>query len=621
MKTLRARIMLLIGVTMAILLTAMTAALYFQISDRVTAISESFSEEIARAEAEGLGKILEGIAEELAIHAQNPVLREGDLTAIESYLVGIKGNIRDSYEMVFYADAAGEFRTTLGNVGNIGDRDYFKAIIGQGKEQATSELLISRSTGQPIITIAQAVRNDQNKIQGLLAVTLLVETITEIVDEIQIGQSGYASIVDRDGLVLAHPDSTIRMQLKLQDSAKLGFVGFDQAGRDMRSSTFGMNLIKTPTGEEELIFHRDIPNSPGWDLAIIIPRTQLLSEVSHLLRLVVIISAVVLLVALTVSFFIAMGIAKPITTLAGNIETMARGDLRSSVDIERKDEVGQMAGAFNAMTQDLRALVGSVQDSVRESASSSQQLAATSEEYSAALEEVASTLNQFSQTINIVHTDAVEVSTRAEQIGTLSNQGLNRMGNTAESMQRIRTSSAESRMAITELGQSTQEINEIVSLISAIADQTNLLALNAAIEAARAGENGRGFAVVADEVRKLAEQTQKSISNIGPLVERLRRNMEVAVDVTDRTNDEVEKGISALQQAQESSQAIASSTKDIITLIEGVTSSMGELDEGGESVAAAIEEQSASMQEIANAAQSVASLSGRLEGLVRHFLT
>lgn len=619
MKSLRTKITLLIGVTVTVLLTLMTVTLYNQISGRLGPVTERFAQEIASAEAASLGNILDGITQELRTYSEHPSLQTNDPGEIRKYLRSAHAGLRRNYEMIFYADPDGNFWTSTGDQGNIIDRSYFQEIMVRGNETATSEMIFSRASGLPVITKAQVVRDGSNQPRGLIAVTLLLDTITEIVDGVKIGEAGYAMVVDQTGLVLAHPDSKLRMQMTLQDSAKIGYIGLDQTAREMLDSNKGISRITNPQGDRELMIHTDIPNSPGWALGIVIPIKDIMGDVNILLRVVIVIALIAIGVTIIVALVLSNYITKPVMKLAHGIDAMAAGDLTTQVEITQKDEIGRMAQSFNAMAEDLRQMIGAIIESVDHSATSSQELAATSEEYAAALEEVASTINLFASTINAVHSDAVEMNERANQVGGLSNEGLERMGNTAESMALIRSSSEESKLVITELATSTYEITEVVNLISDIAEQTNLLALNAAIEAARAGEHGRGFAVVADEVRQLAEQTQRSIASINPLVDRMRQGMEAAVEVTEQTNQEVEKGIGALQQAQENSQAIARSTQDIISLIDNVTASIGQIDEGGENLAATVEEQSASMQEISNTAQSLSNFSSRLDELVRRF--
>lgn len=298
---------------------------------------------------------------------------------------------------------------------------------------------------------------------------------------------------------------------------------------------------------------------------------------------------------------------------------MATGDLTKTVEIKSKDEVGRMGQAFNSMAEGLQDVVRSLADVVANSTSSSQKLSATSEEYVASLEGVASTLNEFAQTISGVHINAVEMNDTAQRVGTLSDEGVDEMDHTAKSMEQIKESSLQSKRVISELESSTYEINEVILLISAIAEQTNLLALNAAIEAARAGEHGRGFAVVADEVRKLAEQTQRSIESIDPMIERLRRGMQLAVTVTDQTNEDIEVGFEVLKTAQKAFSAIERDTRGMINLIRDVAEATAEIDSGGEELAATVEEQSASMQQIASTAQSLAAMAEQIDRLVNNF--
>lgn len=619
MKTLRSRIMLLFGTTIAGLLLVMTVILYFQISGRVVPLTEDFTLQVAEGEAATLGKTLEGVVYELKGLAQHPVFRTGNQTEREQVLRELTPHLRAGYELVAYADANGDFYASTGARGNIADRDYFREIMYDNAMFSIGEMGISRATGKPTVTIGQAVRDSSNQIAGILAFSLSLEMLSQSVDGIKVGNAGYGFIIDQNGFVLAHPDENLRMKLNLVESSQLGYVGLDEVGRKMLRNESGVHRITKPNGDKEIVAYTTIPNSPGWDLGVVIPLNQLMGDVNHLLKVTIGIALGVIAVALLISAWLAGTISAPVALVSENLEVMAAGDLTRKVDIKSNDEVGLMGQAFNSMAEGLQNMVRSLIDVVENSTSSSQELSATSEEYVASLEEVASTLNEFAQTISGVHQNAVEMNTTAQRVGSLSDEGVAKMQHTGDSMEQIRQSSLESKQVINELESSTYEINEVVSLISAIAEQTNLLALNAAIEAARAGEHGRGFAVVADEVRKLAEQTQTSIESIVPVVDRLRKGMQQAVSVTDRTNEDIEVGFGALKAAQDAFGAIEQNTRGMISLIHDVAEATAEIDSGGQELAATVEEQSASMQQIASTAQSLAAMAEQLGRLVQQF--
>ena len=147
---------------------------------------------------------------------------------------------------------------------------------------------------------------------------------------------------------------------------------------------------------------------------------------------------------------------------------------------------------------------------------------------------------------------------------------------------------------INDLQQATNQIDQVINIISDIAEQTNLLALNAAIEAARAGEHGRGFAVVADEVRKLAEQTQESVGIIMNSINHLRTGTAQVVDVIQVNNEQIEDGAEILRRAQTDFDQIEESISATVKLINEVADSGHRLDIGMAEIAASAEEQTAS---------------------------
>ncbi|NMB01281.1 MAG: hypothetical protein GX971_07160 [Firmicutes bacterium] len=169
------------------------------------------------------------------------------------------------------------------------------------------------------------------------------------------------------------------------------------------------------------------------------------------------------------------------------------------------------------------------------------------------------------------------------------------------------------------LGKQSQEISEIVGVITQISEQTNLLALNAAIEAARAGEHGRGFAVVADEVRKLAEQSSRSTTLISELIGNMQNE-------TSRTIAGIEQGV---KRAEENAEIVAETARLMHEVIEAVNSIIGQIEElsqgismintGSHELAATTEEQSASITTIATSAQDLNHFAEHLRELVYRF--
>jgi methyl-accepting chemotaxis protein len=198
----------------------------------------------------------------------------------------------------------------------------------------------------------------------------------------------------------------------------------------------------------------------------------------------------------------------------------------------------------------------------------------------------------------------------------------------------------DSAATVDKLGQSSQEIGQIVETISGIAEQTNLLALNAAIEAARAGEHGRGFAVVADEVRKLAEASQTAAQQITSLIAGIQKDTSDAVNSMKKGSTAVREGTSSVEQLRDAFQAIRNASNIVVESAQRMigdlqtvaadASTIGEksasisskgrqVAEEMESVSAASEEQSASAGEIASASKALAELAQTLQNPLHKF--
>ena len=197
-----------------------------------------------------------------------------------------------------------------------------------------------------------------------------------------------------------------------------------------------------------------------------------------------------------------------------------------------------------------------------------------------------------------------------------------------------------SAQIVGELGKRSDEIGQIVETISGIAGQTNLLALNAAIEAASAGEHGRGFAVVAEEVRKLAEQSGSAADNVTKLITTIQQDTASAVESIEQSTQNVKDGRQAVAQTGEAFRGIESeidtlnvnvaasmehikivnsSSEEILTAVARVRKIANQSNENAGSISAATQEQTATMQEVADASRTLAELANDMQGEVAQF--
>jgi methyl-accepting chemotaxis protein len=232
---------------------------------------------------------------------------------------------------------------------------------------------------------------------------------------------------------------------------------------------------------------------------------------------------------------------------------------------------------------------------------------------------MASTISENSENANRTSTTAKRAKEAAEQGGNVVEQTVKSMKNIAEV---VRKSSS----TVQELGHSSNQIGEIVSVIDDIADQTNLLALNAAIEAARAGDQGRGFAVVADEVRKLAERTTKATKEIATMIKKIQADTHGAVTAMEEGTTKVDEGIRQADKAGDSLRDIVQISQEVTDMINQIVAASEQQAKASEQISRNIEairtttEQTAQgTQQIARSSEDLNSLTERLHRLLIRF--
>ena len=264
-------------------------------------------------------------------------------------------------------------------------------------------------------------------------------------------------------------------------------------------------------------------------------------------------------------------------TLLDDISDLADGDLTVEATVTA-DFTGTIADSINFAIAELRSLVQNVASTSEKVASStdtsrstSLQLAESAEHQAQEIAGVSAAINEMAITIDQVSSNSAESAAVAERSVSIAKNGTAVVRNTIDGMDTIREQIQDTSKRIKRLGESSQEIGDIVSLINEIADQTNILALNAAIQAAMAGEAGRGFAVVADEVQRLAERSATATKQIAGLVKTIQNDTHEAVASMEQTTAEVVKGAELANSAGVALEEIETVSTNLAELIQDIS--------------------------------------------------
>ena len=268
-----------------------------------------------------------------------------------------------------------------------------------------------------------------------------------------------------------------------------------------------------------------------------------------------------------------------ILRLMNELQTVAEGDLTQEATVT-EDITGAIADSVNYTVEELRQLVGNVQNTATRVAQTTAQVESTSTELLAAsteqlreIRETGQSVLDMASRINEVSAQAQESSQVARQSLTAAESGLQAVQNAIGGMNSIRDQIQETSKRIKRLGESSQEIGEITELISDITEQTNVLALNAAIQAASAGEAGRGFSVVAEEVQRLAERSGDATRQISALVKAIQTDTQDAVAAMERSTQGVVEGAKLSDSAGTALSEIDRVSRRLADLIEQISNS------------------------------------------------
>lgn len=312
----------------------------------------------------------------------------------------------------------------------------------------------------------------------------------------------------------------------------------------------------------------------------------------------------------------------PLTEVVESVKAACQGEIGRKVEVHTKDEIGVLATSYNQMLDLIIYLIRQTQESSRRLQQSANDILSATEQQASGAAEQAASISQTTATMEELASTYRQIAENADQVVNMAEASLNNaesgqqaVMNTLNAMEDIKSRTQGSAGKILALGERSQQIGQVVTIINSIADQTKILALNAAIEAARAGEAGKGFSVVAIEIRKLAESVVDSTGEISTIMTEIQtaanelvmsseqelKQVQSGVDLAHTTGESLDQILEMVEQTTVAAKEISAATQQQKSATDQVVKAMRE-------VAAVAQQTAAGSRQVAGAAESLSGM-------------
>ncbi|ABA77252.1 MULTISPECIES: methyl-accepting chemotaxis protein [Pseudomonas] len=494
---------------------------------------------------------------------------------------------------------------------------YAKLMAGQG--YVGRALLFDRS----YMTQYTPVRDSSGKVIAVLFVgfdyTDAQNAQFDNLKRFRIGQTGSLALLDEKNQWLVAP---------------AGVQALDQAIPVVNDLAKAPGKGRFWSDKSEDFYSIAVPFEGGpWSVVASMPKAEIRAVTWSVGTQLAIGSLLAMLLAVGSVVWLLRSKLAPLGDLVRQAEALGAGDLSVRLNVSSNDEIGQLARAFNQMSQALSTMVEHIRRASEEVNRRAQALSGLSggayegmEQQSGEITSMAGAVEEFSATSLNIADNMGNTQRLAQENAQQTQIGRTSMEEASSSLEQIAGALNTTATVINTLGQRSQEIGGIVSVITSIAEQTNLLALNAAIEAARAGEQGRGFAVVADEVRSLASRTRQATDEISSMIHSIQQETGNAISNMEQGNLLMQEGLSrnanvasALARIDEQSRSAGQQFAAITTATQEQSSTATLLSSNLQSIAMANSEQREVVSNLAITAKELEGLAADLRQEVDRF--
>ena len=575
-------------------------------SQEITRLSKETAQTVAEGVVARIEATLEGETKFVAAFAARTQVKMAAEAVVNNGLEGAIGNVevinrdmkkrfeqlKNTYIAIILTTPDGKIYSDAGSTDDFRGTDLAQHPLfveaKNSKKTVSGDIFRAKSSGEPVMEFFGPVYADNGTFIGMFAGLLKASTITDLVLTRKIGETGYCWMINKAGFFIAHPDPKNILQVDVKT-----LVGMESIVKAMLAGSAGSDEYVYKATEKIAGF---VPiKQKGWSVAATQNSIEFLKKAHMIRNLIVSIIIIALLLTITVVFFAATSIIRPINKAVAGLKDIAEGegDLTMRLVVTSKDEIGELAKWFNIFIDKLQKIIGQVSNTTKAvnmsiseltgiAAGLAKNAADTSERansVASAAEEMSANFNTVAAAMEQSNTNTTMVSNAAEGMTSTISEIAQNVGEahstTEKAVQQAGTTSAK----VAELGIAAREINKVTETITEISEQTNLLALNATIEAARAGEAGKGFAVVANEIKELARQTAAATMDIKKQIEGVQGITQVTVSEIDQISTIINNVNTIVATISSSVSEQSSTTEEIARNIAQASQGLSEVNE------------------------------------------